>query len=265
MLDAAKAASTGPLDLPTTGASLCSLSLYKIFGYPTGLGALLIRSDLLPLLHAGGFCASAYFGGGAVSTVLACSPHHKLKSNFASAVSHGTPHYLGVCAVREGLRLVGRLGGARAIGEHTRALANELRRRLGELEHRGGRKVVEIYGKWGEGGRGTGEWRGGVTEEREGGCGVGSGHGCEEIGGKEGQPSHHPTSPSDLAPGPTIAFNLLRSDGGYVGYSEVAKLAALFSPPIQLRVGCCCNPGGCQRELGLSEQQIRAASKVGKE
>lgn len=42
-----------------------ALSFYKIFGYPTGLGALLVRKDTLRILD------KAYFGGGAVSASVA--------------------------------------------------------------------------------------------------------------------------------------------------------------------------------------------------
>ena len=42
-----------------------ALSYYKIFGYPTGLGALLVRKDALKLL------SKRYFGGGAVSVSVA--------------------------------------------------------------------------------------------------------------------------------------------------------------------------------------------------
>lgn len=37
-----------------------ALSYYKIFGYPTGLGALLIRRDVVPVLR------KRFFGGGTV-------------------------------------------------------------------------------------------------------------------------------------------------------------------------------------------------------
>ena len=58
-------------------------------------------------------------------------------------------------------------------------------------------------------------------------------------------------------PGPTVAFNILRSDGTIVGYSDVSSLAGLNNPPIQLRTGCFCNAGACQRALGLCDGQIR--------
>ena len=51
MLDAAKAASTGAVDVPASGAAFCCVSFYKLFGEPTGLGALLVRQDAARLLQ----------------------------------------------------------------------------------------------------------------------------------------------------------------------------------------------------------------------
>jgi molybdenum cofactor sulfurtransferase len=56
--------------------------------------------------------------------------------------------------------------------------------------------------------------------------------------------------------GPTVAFNILRDDGSFVGYNEVSKLAAINRPPIQLRTGCFCNPGACQAALELTDQDV---------
>lgn len=43
MLDAAAFVPTQPLDLTQFPADFVSISFYKMFGYPTGLGALLVR------------------------------------------------------------------------------------------------------------------------------------------------------------------------------------------------------------------------------
>ena len=53
-----------------------------------------------------------------------------------------------------------------------------------------------------------------------------------------------------LGTGPTVAFNLLRPDGSFVGYEEVRRLAAMHS--VWLRAGCFCNPGACAKYLGLT-------------
>lgn len=54
--------------------------------------------------------------------------------------------------------------------------------------------------------------------------------------------------------GGIVTFNLIRSNGEYVGYIEVVNMAALFK--IHLRTGCFCNPGACQRHLSLATKTI---------
>ncbi|KAF8247453.1 PLP-dependent transferase [Wilcoxina mikolae CBS 423.85] len=59
---------------------------------------------------------------------------------------------------------------------------------------------------------------------------------------------------SSLSQGPTIAFNLQRSDGTWVGYAEFEKLASVKK--IHLRVGSMCNPGGLNAYIGLKSWEI---------
>ena len=64
--------------------------------------------------------------------------------------------------------------------------------------------------------------------------------------------------------GSIIAFNLLDSNGDPIGYSHVEKLASLAN--IQLRTGCFCNPGACQKFLNISANEVdynyRTGNKV---
>lgn len=50
LLDAASYVPTHPLDLAEHPADFVAVSFYKMFGYPTGLGALLIRTEDVGLL-----------------------------------------------------------------------------------------------------------------------------------------------------------------------------------------------------------------------
>ncbi|KAF8536180.1 pyridoxal phosphate-dependent transferase [Trichophaea hybrida] len=59
---------------------------------------------------------------------------------------------------------------------------------------------------------------------------------------------------SSLSQGPTMAFNLQRSDGTWVGYAEFEKLASVKK--IYLRVGSMCNPGGLNAYIGLRSWEI---------
>ncbi|XP_009361810.2 molybdenum cofactor sulfurase isoform X1 [Pyrus x bretschneideri] len=61
--------------------------------------------------------------------------------------------------------------------------------------------------------------------------------------------------------GPTVTFNLKRSDGSWCGYREVEKLASLSG--IQLRTGCFCNPGACAKYLGLSHSDLLSNIEAG--
>ena len=99
--------------------------------------------------------------------------------------------------------------------------------RLTSLKHHNGKPLVELYGPWGS-----------IMNEVRNGLEM-------------------PNYLSDQFPGPTIPFNVLRSDGSFVGYNEVSKLAALFNSPIQVRTGCFCNPGGCQEALNNDDATVK--------
>lgn len=70
LLDAASLVSTSPLDLTLFPAHFITISFYKMFGFPTGLGALLVRNDCADLLQ------KSYFGGGTVSASIGRAKFH---------------------------------------------------------------------------------------------------------------------------------------------------------------------------------------------
>ena len=70
VLDAASYVCTSPLDLTANPAHFVTLSFYKMFGYPTGLGALLVRSDCAHLLQ------KHYYGGGTVLATVSRTGLH---------------------------------------------------------------------------------------------------------------------------------------------------------------------------------------------
>ena len=61
LLDAAAFVPSNPLDLGKYRADFVPLSFYKIFGYPTGIGALLARRETLKKLHR------PWFAGGTIT------------------------------------------------------------------------------------------------------------------------------------------------------------------------------------------------------
>ena len=76
-LDAAALVSTSPLDLSDCHAHFVTISFYKIFGFPTGLGALLVRRDCAWLLgEKEKGKGRRYFGGGTVLASIASQRFH---------------------------------------------------------------------------------------------------------------------------------------------------------------------------------------------
>lgn len=71
LLDAAAYVPTNNLDLSKTQPDFVCISFYKIFGYPTGLGALLVKNESADVL-----CKKRYFGGGTVDIVLSGENFH---------------------------------------------------------------------------------------------------------------------------------------------------------------------------------------------
>lgn len=63
LLDAAKACGTSPPDISRHPADFVAISFYKIFGYPTGLGALVAKKKSLAVLNP------SYFGGGTINFI----------------------------------------------------------------------------------------------------------------------------------------------------------------------------------------------------
>lgn len=64
LLDAASFVATSPLDLSSVHPDFIVLSFYKMFGFPTGLGALLVQRNAQADLN------KIYFGGGTVELTI---------------------------------------------------------------------------------------------------------------------------------------------------------------------------------------------------
>jgi len=145
LVDAAKFVGTSSLQLgasvsaANTAAVCCEadfviVSFYKLFGYPTGLGALIMRNEAAQLLTKYGQCnhesgsndregrgnnsnnhssssskhkapplCEKYFGGGSLAAALAGAPWERFRADPASRFSDGTQHFLGIVALCAGL------------------------------------------------------------------------------------------------------------------------------------------------------------------
>jgi selenocysteine lyase/cysteine desulfurase len=130
LLDAAAFVPTNRLDLTAVQPDFVSISFYKMFGYPTGVGALLIRRP--------------WFAGGTVNFASVQGMAHVLSPSEA-AFEDGTLNYLSVPAVEIGLRHLQSIG-MDMIGERVRCLTGWLLDELLALRHGNGRAMVRLYG-----------------------------------------------------------------------------------------------------------------------
>ncbi|CAH0480638.1 unnamed protein product [Peronospora belbahrii] len=156
LTDAAKYVATHRLDLSTCHPDFVTLSFYKIFGYPTGLGALVMRKSAMSYLK------KLYHGGGTVQSILAgrnyVVPRGMDNSNdVSSRFVDGTQSFLSILALRHGIHQVEKLGMAN-ISAHTEALRALLVDRLAGLQHWNGRPICVVYGN--DSGRSNAEQQG---------------------------------------------------------------------------------------------------------
>ncbi len=138
LLDAAAFAPSNRLDLREVRADFVSLSFYKMFGYPTGLGCLLARRDALARLRR------PWFAGGTITIASVQGGGHYLHDGEAG-FEDGTVDYLNIPGVEIGLRQIDRLGIDR-IHERVACLTAWLLDALTGLRHANGAPVVQVFG-----------------------------------------------------------------------------------------------------------------------
>ncbi|XP_068003863.1 molybdenum cofactor sulfurase [Melanerpes formicivorus] len=140
LLDAASYVSSSPLDLGVHQADFIPISFYKIFGFPTGLGALLVNNRIAPLLK------KTYFGGGTAAAYLAGEDFYVPKKSIAERFEDGTVSFLDIIALKHGFDILEKLtGGMEKIKQHTFALAHYTYTVLSTLKYANGAPVVRIY------------------------------------------------------------------------------------------------------------------------
>ncbi len=138
LLDAAAFVPTNPLDLRVVRPDVVVMSFYKMFGYPTGVGCLLVRNDTLKVLRR------PWFGGGTVNFATVQGRMH-VRSRGEAGFEDGTLNYLGIPAVEIGLRHLQQVG-MQTIQTRVNCLTERLISRLLAIKHSNGRAMVRLYG-----------------------------------------------------------------------------------------------------------------------
>uniref|UniRef100_A0A673BDG3 Molybdenum cofactor sulfurase n=1 Tax=Sphaeramia orbicularis TaxID=375764 RepID=A0A673BDG3_9TELE len=140
LLDAASYVSCSPLNLQECPADFIPISFYKIFGFPTGLGALLVRNDAAKILK------KTYFGGGTAAAYLSGEDYYVQAANISDRFEDGTVSFLDVIALNHSFEALHRItGGMHNIQQHTFGLARYTYMLLSSLCHGNGQPVARIY------------------------------------------------------------------------------------------------------------------------
>jgi selenocysteine lyase/cysteine desulfurase len=138
LLDIAAFIPSHALSLRRCPADFAALSFYKLFGYPTGLGALVARRDALSRLRR------PWFAGGTVTYASVAADAHLLRLRH-EGFEDGTPDFLSIAALAAGFDLLDEVGMPR-LTAHVQGLARDFVDDLHALRHNNGTPLVRIYG-----------------------------------------------------------------------------------------------------------------------
>ncbi|TPX51163.1 hypothetical protein SeMB42_g01969 [Synchytrium endobioticum] len=199
LVDIAAYSTTTPMDFTLYPADLAVLSFYKMFGFPTNLGALIVRNDMVPCM------TKRYFGGGSVTAITSIQPWQMYRETMHERFEDGTIPFLEIIAVDHGFEYVENMIPSslgykpwQLIREWTLHLMNYAKNEMKTLEHNVNGKLTPV---------------------------------CQIY---EANPLPCVYSQN----GPVIAFNILKPNGQYVGCSEVAKLSAIHDIHIRTGCFC---------------------------
>ena len=138
LLDAASFAPSNRLDLSLWHPDFVDISFYKIFGYPTGTGCLLVRKTAAQKLRR------PWYAGGTITFSSVVANDHYLTPGPAG-FEDGTVNYLSLPAVEIGLKFIESVG-IDLIHTRVMCLTGWLIDRLLALYHSNGNPLIRLYG-----------------------------------------------------------------------------------------------------------------------
>ncbi|GAA5885063.1 hypothetical protein JCM6882_007214 [Rhodosporidiobolus microsporus] len=295
LVDSAAYSSTSVLDLGAMkekeAPDFVVASAYKIFGWPTSLGFLIVKRSSTHLL-----AHSPYFGGGSISSLSLSSPFSVTSRASPSpsspstfppspptpiheALEMGTPPYLEIVALGHALDWLENVTGGEglaAVGRHAAALRSLASELLGGLRHaplRSGEEAAEVFV----------EHRAFSSQEREA---QGDDDLPEEFRVVLEPPgpilgftllsppfASSPSSPLSASsfPLPSPSPSLTPSEASHqpldyrphlVGHAHLSRLALISG--ISLRSGGMCNTGVWARAFGVEDAELEELARSGR-
>jgi selenocysteine lyase/cysteine desulfurase len=138
LLDAASFLHSSSLSLREYPADFVALSAYKLFGYPTGVGALVARRAALAELRR------PWFAGGTVEYASVQHGVHRLRAD-AEGFEDGTVAFTALAALGDGFTLLREVGIAR-VSEHVTRLTSLMLAGLLAPRHGNDAPLARVYG-----------------------------------------------------------------------------------------------------------------------
>jgi len=139
ILDCAAFVPTNRLDLREVRPDFVPVSFYKMFGYPTGTGALLARRTVLTALRR------PWFAGGTITVASVQGEGWYEPAPPPAGFEDGTVDYLGLPAVTIGLEHLEKIG-IETIQARVSCLAGWLLEAFAGLRHSNGAPLVRVFG-----------------------------------------------------------------------------------------------------------------------
>ena len=138
LLDVAAYVPTSKLDLSVIKPDFVALSFYKIFGYPTGIGCLLVKKSKFSILK------KPWFAGGTITLSAVKYNSFFLKPNHES-FEDGTINYLDIPAIINGLNFISEIG-IENISKRIEELSLFIILEFTKLKHDNGQSLIRLYG-----------------------------------------------------------------------------------------------------------------------
>jgi selenocysteine lyase/cysteine desulfurase len=138
LVDAAAAGPYGALSLGEHPADFVVCSFYKLFGLPTGVGALIAKRSALDRLRR------PWFSGGTVEFVSVARGRHSLKAGH-EGFEDGTPNFLDLATIEDGFAFLARIPRP-CLRAHIQSLVRHFLALAATLRHRHGAPLVRLYG-----------------------------------------------------------------------------------------------------------------------